>query len=73
MTDLRKPVRRRTVSTVRDGSTRRCIVASLEPGDILTLRLAGKRRVEVIPLTSCYFAAVRLRVAFEKAQKRKKK
>lgn len=73
MTDLSKPVRRRTHQTVRDGRKPRRLVVTLHPSGILGLRLERSRREETIPLEFCYFAAVKSRVLRERAEKRKGK
>ncbi len=70
MTDLNKPVRRRTSTSVRDGGRPRRIVVTLYPGDYLGLRQEGTRREETIALEAIYSAAVKARVLRERAEKR---
>lgn len=69
MTDLNKPVRRRGMMPYRG----RRIVVSLEPGDLLGFRLERTRRTEYLTVAGCYERAVIVRVAHEKAEKRKAK
>ena len=73
MTDLNKPVRRRTQQSVRDGHRPRRIVVTLHPSGMLGLRLERSRREETILLEWCYFAAIKARVAQERAEKKGKK
>ena len=68
MTDLRKPVRRRTIGTHRG----RRIMVSLEPGDLLGLRQERCHRTEYVSLAACYDMAVRMRVLTDRAAKRRK-
>lgn len=77
MTPLKKPVRRVTVGAL-DGTHGRDrgkpLVASLELGDLLTLRPAGTRRMETVSLFDVYVYAVRCRVnATQLARAREKK
>ena len=53
MTDLKKPVSRRTVRALGYG-TRRRIVATFEPGDILAVRLERTRTVYRAALSSVF-------------------
>lgn len=73
MTPLRKPVTRLTEITIRDGSKRRRLVATLAPGDILLLRPSGTRRQETVDLEACYALAVRQRVNAERMDKARAK
>ena len=68
MTDLKKPVRRRTIGLHRG----RRIMVSLEPGDLLGLRQERCRMTEFITLAACYDMAVKARVLAERNKKRKK-
>lgn len=70
MTDLNKPVRRRSAATFRDRSKRRRIVVTLYPAGFIGLRLERCRREETISLEGVYEAAVKSRVAHERAQKK---
>lgn len=69
MTDLKKPVRRRTIGLHRG----RRIMVSLEPGDVLGLRQERCRRTEYLSLAACYDLAVKQRVIYERSLKRKGK
>lgn len=73
MTDLTKPVRRRTDSTIRDAGKPRRIVTTLYPGDTLGLRPEKTRREEFISLTTVYEYAIKLRVRKEQAERRARK
>jgi hypothetical protein len=72
MTDLNRPIRRRTASTCRERGRLRRIVATLYPSGVLGLRPERCRREETITLESCYSIAVKQRVAAERAARRKK-
>lgn len=67
MTDLKKPVRRRTVGLHRG----RRIMVSLEPGDVLGLRQERCRQTEYLSLPALYDYAVKSRVLSERAAKQK--
>lgn len=73
MTDLTKPVRRRTDSTIRDAGKPRRIVITLYPGDTLGLRPEKTRREEFISLTTVYEYAIKPRVRKEQAERRARK
>jgi hypothetical protein len=73
MTPLSRKVTRRSEETYRDRSKRRRIVVTLYPTGIIGLRLERTRQEETLPLIHAYETAVRARVAFERAQKAKKK
>jgi len=70
MTPLTKPVRR--VTLLRVDRSRQAVV-SLEPGDLITIRLKGTRTTEVIPIGAVYDLAVKIRVRAEKAERLAKK
>ena len=70
MTDIRKPVHRRTVSPNYMG---RRIVVSIEPGDVLGFREERTRRTFRLPVSACWQFAVKLAVAADKAEKRRAK
>lgn len=78
MTNLEKPVRRLTRGALdathgRDRGRR--LVASLEVGDLLSIRPAGTRRAEVVSLFDVYRYALVRRVnaaRLEKAREKKK-
>lgn len=69
MTDLNKPVRRRSFELKRDAGKMRRIVVTLYPAGFLGLRLEKTRREEVLPLQAAYDVAVKMRVASEKSKK----
>ena len=73
MTDLRKPVTRRTDTTIRDAGKSRRMVITLYTGDTLGLRPEKTRREEFISLTTIYEYAIKLRVRKERADKKAKK
>ena len=73
MTPLTKKVSRRTEAFRRDKGKPRRYVVSLHPGDLIGFRLEKTRREEFLPVGVGYEIAVRLRVASEKAAKRKSK
>ena len=66
MTPLQKPVRRRCVIPHRG----RRLVVSLEPGDLVSLRPEGTRRVEYLSIAAMHDWAVRQRVEAERKSKR---
>lgn len=72
MTELSKPVRRQTRGAL-DGcygcDRGRRLVASLEVGDLLTIRPAGTRRAETVSLFDVYRWAMQRRVNAVKMQK----
>lgn len=77
MTPLHKPVTRLSIGSL-DGSfgrdRNRRLVATLDAGDILTLRPMGTRRAESVALMDIYRFAIRSRVnkeLLEKARERK--
>jgi len=66
MTPTSRPVRRVSLIPHRG----RLLVATLGPGDVLTLRPKGRRAAEVLSLGWCYDQAVIRRVMSEKAAKK---
>lgn len=74
MTDLTKPVRRR--SFTRYGSRR--IVVCLKPGDLISFREEGRRKEYELPIETCFIMAARaeaesIRKAKAEAKKARKK
>jgi hypothetical protein len=61
MTSLNKPVRRKTrwSYSVLYAHDSRPIVVSLEPGDVVTFREAGRRQVWSLPVDRMFRQAVR--------------
>lgn len=76
MTSLTNPVRRQTLGTL-DGSfgqdRNRCLVVTLERGDLISLRPAKTRRAESISLFDLYRIAIRTRVNRELLEKNRAK
>jgi hypothetical protein len=73
VTPLTRKVTRRTEETCRDRSKMRRIVITLYPAGVIGLRLEKTRQEETLSLRLAYETAVRARVAFERAQKAKRK
>jgi len=63
MTDLRKTVRRVTVGKRRDRSKSRALVISLEPGDIVGIRMQGTRQTYRRGIEAIYEDAIRYHLA----------
>lgn len=57
-TKLTRPVARETQVMVRDGGRARALVVTIE-GQFMTLRLKGRRAVEVVDLETAYFGAIK--------------
>mgnify|MGYP001577341591 CR=1 FL=1 len=70
MTDTTKPVKRRTIATVRDQGRTRRLIATLYPSGLLGLRPERCRREETITLESAWSLAVKQRIARERAEKK---
>ena len=73
MTDLTKPVKRRTMTCVRDRGKSRRLVVTVYPNGTLGLRPEKTRHEEIITVDSCWSLAVKQRVAKEKAEKKAKR
>ena len=69
MTDLRKPIQRRTVEACP--AVRRRLVVALLPGDVIEFREAGRRRRYSAPLARVFAAVARWNVDAERAEARK--
>ena len=69
MTDLRRPVCRRTVSPCP--TARRRLVVSLLPGDVIGFREEGRRHVWTAPVSRLYVQTVKWTVDAERAEKAK--
>lgn len=69
MTDLRKPVKRRSSELKRDRGRMRRIVVTLYPAGYIGLRLEKTRREETLPLIAAYDVAVKMRVALERVKR----
>lgn len=59
MTDLRKPVRRVSIGRRREKSKARAMIVSLEPGDLVGVRLQGTRQTFRLGIEQIYELAVR--------------
>jgi hypothetical protein len=72
MTPLTKPVRRitRHPYTVLYTSEARPIVVSLEPGDVITFREAGRRQMWSLPIDRMFRQAVRESVHAERKERK---
>ena len=70
MTELDKPVTRKTGVLVRDGGRARQLVITVHR-EFITLRPLGTRREEIISLEAAYFGAIKGRVFREKMLKAK--
>jgi len=71
VTPLEKPVRRITrgaLDRFHGCDAGRRLVASLEPGDVLTLRPLGTRRPESVSLLDVYTWAIKCRVNAERLE-----
>ena len=68
MTELLKPVRRVTTSRRRDRSKSRALIISLEPGDVVSVRLQGTRQSFRRSIEAVYEDAIRYHLA--KVEKR---
>lgn len=76
MTELHKPIRRRTRRSYNvlycSGNKARAIVVTLAPGDLLEFRESGRRTSWQLPIDSAFRYAVRLRALSEAAETRSK-
>lgn len=63
MTDLVKTIRRRTVGQRRDRSRSRALVISLEPGDVVGIRMLGTRQTYRRSIEAVYEDAIRYHLA----------
>jgi hypothetical protein len=57
----------------RDRGRLRAIIVTLYPAGHIGLRLQGTRREETIPIEAVYERAVKMRLALEQAERRKKR
>ncbi len=71
MTDLHRPISRRTDSTIRDAGKRRRLVVTLYPGDVIGIRPERTQREEITTLEAVWGMAVKCRVRQEQADKKK--
>ena len=70
MTDLRKPVRRRTVDPC--ATVRRRLIVALLPGDVIAFREAGRRRWYQAPLGRVFITVAQWNAAAQRAERRQK-
>ena len=63
MTDLLKMVKRRTISRRREQSKSRPMIVSLEPGDVIGVKLAGTRQTYRVSIEGVYEYALRQHLA----------
>lgn len=63
MTDLRRTVKRVTIGRRRDRSKSRALVISLEPGDLVGVRMMGTRQTYRIGIEGLYELAIRSHMA----------
>ena len=73
MTKLNKRVSRETRTTVRNGSKPRMLVASLEPGDVIGLRLKGCRKTYYLAIETAFYYAGKLEGERLRREKKAKK
>jgi hypothetical protein len=69
MTELRRPVRRRTIEPCE--TVRRRLVVALLPGDVLAFREEGRRRWYSAPLGKVFVTVARWNVDAERTEKRR--
>lgn len=68
MTELRRPIRRRTVEPCH--TVRRRLVVALLPGDVLAFREEGRRRWYSAPLAKVFLTVAKWNVDAERAERR---
>ena len=69
MTDLRKPVKRRTVEQCQ--TVRRRLIVAMLPGDVLAFREAGRRRWYSAPIAIVFITVAQWNINTERAERRK--
>jgi hypothetical protein len=72
-THLSKPVKRKSNEVRRDRGKYRAIIVTMYPAGHFGLRLEGTRHEETIPIEVVFERAVKMRLAFEKAEKQRKR
>lgn len=65
------PVTRETPAFIFDRGPRKIIVTIR--GDLIEMRCKGMKKIETLDVTSAFTYALKSRLAYEKAQKKKKK
>ena len=75
MTDLRRPVKRRSAASVRDRGKQRRIVVTLYPAGFIGMRLEGTRRdrEETLTIEAAYQLAIMGRLERTRAARRNKR
>ena len=68
MTDLRKPVKRRTIEQC--ATVRRRLVVALMPGDVIAFREAGRRRWYSAPIARLFVTVAQWNVAAERSERK---
>lgn len=63
MTDLRRTVKRVTIGRRRDRSKSRALVISLEPGDVVGVRMMGTRQTFRVSIEGVFEYAMRQHLA----------
>ena len=69
MTELRKPIKRRTVEQC--ATVRRRLVVAMLPGDVLAFREEGRRRWYSAPIAKVFITVAQWNVNAERAERRK--
>ena len=69
MTELRKPIKRRTVEQC--ATVRRRLVVAMLPGDVLAFREEGRRRWYSAPIAKVFVTVAQWNVNAERAERRK--
>ena len=69
MTELRKPIKRRTVDQC--ATVRRRLVVAMLPGDVLAFREEGRRRWYTAPIAKVFVTVAQWNVNAERAERRK--
>ena len=68
MTELRKPIKRRTVEAC--ATVRRRLVVAMLPGDVLAFREEGRRRWYSAPIAKVFVTVAQWNVNAERAERR---
>lgn len=71
MTVVKKPVKRETHGGIFEKGKRRPVIVSIEPPNLLGLRLKGTQRTYYITAEGAYMAALRAALIAQKKEKEK--
>ena len=71
MTELRKPIKRRTVEQC--ATVRRRLVVAMLPGDVLAFREEGRRHWYSAPIAKVFVTVAQWNVNAERAERRRNK